>query len=438
MEQTEVYDVVLIGSGLSALWLATELLRATKAKVAVVEQYKALGGRVATFHTDLKGVGPLQWEGGAARISSRHTHVLELVRRYKLHWIPIPHKTTYKDTYTSEPRPDTFELGIPAMLQPLLQLSPTILATHTVRSLLIKLHGFKVAEEYLLEFPYRAEIDVLRADQALAMFTNEFSKQAEYGIVAEGFSAVVDGLEKEFKKLGGTVLTHYEFVGATQESRKDLVTVRCLVGPPSEGTSRSTVSLQGRRLVLAIPPAALARIPQFAKWPLLERLRMEPLLRFYGVFPLGADGKAWFEGLDGTLVTSTPIRFVIPASAKKGIIQISYTDSQDTEHWTRILEKEGADAAGAAMIEELEKLLGLKIPKPLMVKAHHWKEGAAYWLPGEYSAAEASREAALRPFPELPAVHVCGDSYSLRQAWVEGALEHAALLLPVLQRSLKK
>jgi hypothetical protein len=168
---------------------------------------------------------------------------------------------------------------------------------------------------------------------------------------------------------------------------------------------------------------------------------MTPLLRFYGVFPSAASQQAqekpWFAGL-GKRITSTPIRFMIPASEEKGVIQLSYTDSQDTEHWTRILEKEGADATGAAMIEELEKLLGLKIPKPLMVKAHCWKEGAAYWLPGEYSVEEASREAALRPFSELPAVHVCGDSYSFRQAWVEGALEHASLLFPLLQRSLKK
>jgi monoamine oxidase len=435
---TESYDVVLVGSGMSSLWLAVELLRgAPKAKIAVVESYKSLGGRTSTFHTEVPGIGPVQWEGGAARISSDHRLVLDLVRRYKLHTVRIPHEATWQDTYTSPPEPDTFEAAIPAFLRPLQQLSPEVLGSHTLRELVVKLHGAKAAEEYLIRFPYRAEVDVLRADQALAMFLHEFSRKAEYSVLAEGYSALVDAMEADLRRRGGTILTHHTFVGVTQQGPKALAQVRCLVGAPSEGTSRPTVELEARKVVLAIPPAALGRVPQFAKWPMLERLKMTPLLRFYGVFPLGEDGNPWFHGL-GKRITSTPIRFMIPASEKQGVIQLSYTDSQDTEHWTQILEKEGADATGAAMIQELETLLAIKIPKPLLVKAHCWKEGAAYWLPGPYTIEKASREVALHPFPELPAVHVCGDSYSLRQAWVEGALEHASVILPVLQRSSKK
>jgi len=438
MKQPDAYDVLLIGSGLSSLWLATELLRSNKgAKIAILEQYKALGGRTTTFHTEVPGIGPVQWEGGAARISSEHKLLLDLLKRYKLHTVQLSSDSTWQDTYTSNAEPDIFESALPTMLAPIRTLSPEILATHTLRTLLRKVHGSNAAEDYMDQFPYRAELDLLRADQGLTMFLNEFGNSASYSIIAEGFSALVDAMEQDLKKRGAAFFVHHEFVGVNQNSPNGDAVVRCLVGSPTEGTSRTSVEFQARKVVLALPPAALGRIPQFAKWPMLRRLQMAPLLRFYGVFPLDETGTPWFAGL-GKRITSTPIRFMIPASEEKGVIQLSYTDSQDTEHWTRLLEKEGADAVGAAMIQELEKLLGIKIPKPLLVKAHHWKEGAAYWLPGEYSSAEASREAATRPFPDLPAVHVCGDSYSLRQAWVEGALDHAAQLLPLLQRSLKK
>ena len=436
METTESYDVLLIGSGMSALWLATELLRETPSlRIAIAEKYKHMGGRTTTFHTEVSGVGPVQWEGGAARISTDHHLLLALLKRYKLHFVPIGHEINYKDTYTSPLVKDAFEPAIPAMLQPLMDLPSSELANHTLRELLTKVHGSKKAEDYIIQFPYRGEMDILRADRGLYMFLNEFSRKAEYGICAEGFSALVDAMQKEIEGKGGVFLSHHEFVSVRQPKGQAAAIVKCLVGAPSEGLSREGKEIRAKHVVLAIPPADLQRIPQFKNWQLLRYLKMSPLLRFYGVFPK-EEGRAWFEG--PRLVTSTPIRYMIPASTEKGIVQLSYTDSQDTVQWSQQIEKEGQEATGKTMVQELEKLLGRKIPDPLFVKAHDWKEGVAYWLPGEYSVEEESRKA-LHPFPEeIPALHVCGDSYSLRQGWVEGALEHASHLLPRLKRSLKK
>ncbi len=71
------------------------------------------------------------------------------------------------------------------------------------------------------------------------------------------------------------------------------------------------------------------------------------------------------------------------------------------------------------------------IPEPLFFKTHPWSEGCTYWLPGTYNAEELSNEA-LQPLPSMPGVHCCGESFSLRQAWMEGALEHADCLLKIL------
>jgi hypothetical protein len=43
---------------------------------------------------------------------------------------------------------------------------------------------------------------------------------------------------------------------------------------------------------------------------------------------------------------------------------------------------------------------------------------------------------AFRPFPQMPGVHVCGESFSMRQAWIEGALEHAGALAKILEKKL--
>jgi hypothetical protein len=111
---------------------------------------------------------------------------------------------------------------------------------------------------------------------------------------------------------------------------------------------------------------------------------------------------------------------------------MSYTDTQDAEHWIRRLKVEGEKQVGEEILSELRRLLSPTIPPPYFVKAHAWEHGVTYWLPGKYDPAELSKEA-LTPFKAMPDVHVCGESFSLRQGWVEGALEHTATLLKKLR-----
>jgi hypothetical protein len=74
----------------------------------------------------------------------------------------------------------------------------------------------------------------------------------------------------------------------------------------------------------------------------------------------------------------------------------------------------------------------MSIPDPLFFKSHPWKTGATYWIPGDYSPVLESKKA-VHPFPaKFPGVWLCGESWSLRQAWVEGALEHAEEMLKKL------
>lgn len=161
---------------------------------------------------------------------------------------------------------------------------------------------------------------------------------------------------------------------------------------------------------------------------------MEPLHRIYAVFPKSKDGTIWFDGL-GKFVTPTPIRYFIPINPEKGITMISYTDGEDTKVWTDLAY--GADpkneTLGFLLTQECRRLFPEKdIPYPIFLKSHPWDSGCSYWLPGQYNVKEASKES-LQPFGSLiPNVYVCGESFSLRQAWMEGALENTRDLLRIL------
>ena len=416
---TESYDVIVIGSGVAGLYLAVEMMKkkGPKPRIVVVEATRHLGGRAYTFHQTVDGK-KLQWEAGAGRISENHHIVRELMRRYKLTWVPIGGGVTFIDGATGKKEADYFDDGIPVFLEPLWSLPDEELRAQTVRQILTKIHGPAKAEEYLIGFPYRAEADTMRADMALWLFTHEFRRKESYGICGEGISAIVEGLRGELEAKGGKVLLEHKCVRVEQKGKKELVKVSCVKdGDP--------VILEGRRVVLAIPVESLKRVEPFAKWHGTKHLAMKPLLRFYAVFP---ESTGWAKD---RIVTSSPIRYLIPGNPAVGSVQISYTDSQDAEYWKEKLDTVGEKGVSEEMLRELRRLVQPSIPPPTFVKAHYWDEAITYWLPGDYDPKERSKEA-YQPLEGMPGVYCCGESFSVRQGWMEGALEHAAGLVRLL------
>lgn len=107
---------------------------------------------------------------------------------------------------------------------------------------------------------------------------------------------------------------------------------------------------------------------------------------------------------------------------------LSYTDGKDARQVLKMLDKYGDEKTGDLLVAQARRCFPDRtIPDPLFFKAHPWTSGCTYWLPGDYDPAILSKEA-LQPFPDWR-LFCCGESFSLRQAWMEGALEHADLLL---------
>jgi hypothetical protein len=141
------------------------------------------------------------------------------------------------------------------------------------------------------------------------------------------------------------------------------------------------------------------------------------------VFKVKPKDKVWFHDL-GNVVTPMRPRYIIPINAEKGIIMISYTDADDTHAYRTIYEKGGDDALEKVILSDIQKVFPERsIPNPVFTKAHMWGTGASYWLPGKNEPDKMSREAKTTHY-KFPNLHMCGESWSMRQAWVEGALEH--------------
>ena len=407
------YDYLIVGAGLAGLHTALRLAkRYPRASIAIAEAYHYIGGRVVTYEAHVRGRSGLHWENGAGRIHSSHTRVLDLVKKYGLTRIPIPSNQLWKgkDGSTYENTWDSLFHLIHSLLN---RVSEEKRAHFTVSELLTKILGQKEAEKLLVHFPYRSETHVMRADMALRSFAKEMGSHQQFYVVKEGLSDLVKGLTHEVEGAGVKFLLGHRLYGLPSDQ----------VAEFKVDGDRETI--RAKKIVLALHSSALQNIPPFKNHPYLKRVAMEPLLRLYAVFPT-RNGQSWFSGLS-SVVTDSPLRYIIPINPAKGVIMISYTDSFDTKRWNRILDLEGKEALQDAIMVEVRRLFPeQEIPDPLFFKAHPWWEGCTYWKPGSYEPYEVS-EKIMHPLPtRYPNLFVCGESFSLdHQCWMEGALEHA-------------
>jgi len=400
-----MYDYIIVGGGLAGLTMAEELSKETSHAILVLEKYSVWGGRVLTHRSP-------QYEIGAGRIHRTHTHVAALVKRFGLHTYPIPTDTMWEEG------PNPFLSLFTPIREVLETLPSSTRSRHTIRELVPP-----SLQPILAMFPYRGEFDTLRADMALPLFRSGHTMGSDseagtdavidyYGIV-EGMDAITARMAEELMKKQNVDLRLSHTVKEIVKGQGDGFEVRGT-------THRIPFSFRTRNLILATNLNSLAKFPILAPLPLFQQLAMSPLIRIYAVYPT----PAWFCGLTKT-VTRNRLRYVIPINEKAGLIMVSYTDGEDTDYW-RALE---GPALEDAIQSELHALFPDKqIPRPTYLQTHDWKDGCTYWKPGEYDVEAASR-AAHAPLPNL---YICGESISLQQAWMEGALESAHTLLDIL------
>lgn len=412
------WDVTIVGAGAAGLFVGCKLLEAHPTlRVLLLEKYNYVGGRMYTFKKHLAN-RDLQWESGAGRLSMKHWRLLGLLRKYDLHLAGIDSLPDVWLKSGDAPTVSLFQSIFPLLLQQFAALSPATLATHTLADLMRKTGN----EAALPLFPYWSELHTLRADLALETFLHgEFSGKERFCVVAEGFGALAQAMAAEFERRGGFLQK-----GATVLDVRSVKTKRgeslCQLKVLQEGLHTDVVA---KTCVLATHLNALRSMPSVRRhMPVLRHLQMEPLVRMYAVFPV-IDGEAWFSGLP-RMVTAGRVRYILPISDKKGVIMISYTDGADARYWIDAQKRHGDAWVQEEVLRDVRALfLNWLIPDPHVFKIHPWSSGCTYWRPGAYNV----KKAIMEGLEVGGGIFACGESLSLRQAWVEGALESAEALL---------
>lgn len=423
-------DLIIVGAGISGLSIGLKVLQKyPKATVVICEKYAYVGGRITTYRKNIPKIGRIQWENGAGRISQKHTELLGLLKLYNLHTITLPSISQYRSTSTNSSC-----LSIKSLFElyanVLTSLPNKILATHTVKELLPP----SISTPLLDRIPYWADTHILRSDLALQTLQEDLGIGGKFYVCAEGLDELIKRMRHDFESRGGIIYERTEVIKVSHDNNQACDIIECIRREPVLSgqiqEKKIQVSLASRVTVLALHVNALKQIftrslPKSRQPIFLSRLAMSTLVRIYAIFPT-KNGKSWFSDIPTTVLPS-PIRYFIPIKSSKGIVMISYSDGPAAAHWIKKMEESGSQAVKLEVMSHIRAMFPEKknIPEPVYFKIHPWHDGCTYWLPGNYDVIKESVES-LYPVPDLlPSTFVCSESTSLRQTWIEGALEQA-------------
>jgi len=415
--------IAIVGGGISGLFLAFKLLSKTKGyNVHIFEKSDVLGGRVQTVYRD-DGSG-ISYDTGAGRFNDSHTELFKLLSKLGLNEKAKP-ITNNKRAYIKDGRGDDWNgwnggeaeyqklidglLFKKVVLKSRAKYSDDYLKSITLGELMNKILGKDQTIEIVNAFGYNSEFEVHNAFTALEIFEHDFNDKIQYYYLQGGLAQIIAQLQHKIVELGGhihlnTVVTHYD-------PKTNLVE---FMGPSKVKSNPKVKRMTCSKVVFCVTHDCLEKFEDLVEHDIklaefLQGTQSAPLHRVFAQFPLGKDGRAWFDGLP-RVTTNLPIRYIIPHNPSTGFMQISYTDNHFATYWHKM----SAEERERQLLKNVKQVFpGKKIPKPMWVDSHYWHEGVTYWKPNSkgYKNRKSNN------------YYICGEMTSpFHCGWIEGAL----------------
>ena len=396
----EKYDTIIVGGGISGLFLAYKL-KDTKQDILLIEKEKQFGGRVHTIYkTDY------HYECAAARLSNKHHKLMTLIHELGLK-DQLVKLSEDIDVIIHNKRSS---INVDNLLKELMLRSKGLkkdyLENILLFQLMIDVFDYDTAVSIKEAFGYDSEFMILNAKAGLDMFKKDlFQGDTEYYIFKEGLSKLINTLIDNLKTYSNVTLK-------LSEGLEDIEDTYIKTDKKNR--------LYYDKLILTIPQEHLIKLEYLKDVKYLDSVNGVPLLRIYFKYPTKDNKDIWFKNISRT-TTDNYLRQIIPINYDNGLIMISYTDGLSVKLLTA-LHMRGKDVLVKAIHKEIKDIFSLKkeIPEPEEVFFHLWDNGCHFWKLG--SDIQEIYDKMLKPI-EGKQLFICGESFSKKQAWMEGALE---------------
>lgn len=386
------HTTIVVGAGLSGLWLTSELERMGATRPVCLEASNACGGRIRSVFSRQEGEKKLLYEAGPWRIPETHTRVLRLFRAHSISLGPLRTPTLPHNR-------------IPAVTPGLSMWDVNALE-----------HGPVAAD--------RADLETGYADQThCASGSAPYTTHAlRYFVAHKGFSALVDSLQA-----GLDVRLDHRVVDVTSEGQGYKVHILSRTGH----NTFQRVDMHADALFVCVPPAVCrtwAIFDAHAK-SVMSAVEQGPLHHIYMRAPMTC---CTHHRHADSLVGQT-----ISTQYDNEWFQASYSGGRIARLWhhlalsqpTRFRER---------LCAEVSRIWKRRVRgEEVQIQSHFWQAAFHFWKPvPQFELARAVR-AAVRPSPHmLPHVFLAGEAFSSFQAWMEGALETAELALAAYRADL--
>ena len=158
-------------------------------------------------------------------------------------------------------------------------------------------------------------------------------------------------------------------------------------------------------------------------------IKGQPFLRLYGKFS-ECSIPTMKEYVKGYTIVPQPLQKIIPMNPDNGVYMIAYNDNKSSKYMKKWLENTEENRAKLCTI--IKKALGIPVQTKIYLSSiveFYWNIGTHYYTPLDHKKYKNRSEfidAAQHP---TNGILVVGESVSINQGWVEGALKSVECVL---------
>lgn len=422
--QVKDHDIIIVGGGISGLFLAYRLLMEDpKIRLLIIEKAKGMGGKLQTeYSTSSNDMKTILYEKGPWRISTSHTHMIHLCHNLGIPLHPFPENIVngYYDVNTKR-----YSCSKPATHEPT---NPGLSALDEV----ILHRNLPVAREVEDRTGYP---DILDMTSVIDVY--EAKNPSSYLCLLTGFSGLIDALVETLENRC-TFLKEALVTDVVYDVKKRHY---CLSIQKREGPNEFHDWTEiAPRVVLACPPSSFEHW-SIAKWmrPLLASVRPVSLHHIYALSPqrplLRKNIENFHINTNSALcqIISSPY----PTAPTNHWFMISYSSGRIADFWERLCIAHPLKFK-QKLRNEVSTFLGNAQTRALQqIKNYYWKEAVHEWIPSFGMDMKRMYRLAMIPDPvHVPGLFIIGEAFSPLQGWCEGALETVeSLLVEIVQPS---
>ena len=405
-----ISDVVIIGAGISGLYLGLEFLK-MKQSVCILEKSNRLGGRV--FSKKFKNS---TYESGAGRFSNIHDKLMNLLNKYNLNDKIVPIQQADVKIFKN---PNQYSNDINYYFKIIFDSKKDFrlseLVNMTTYEYLCIILGINKANHFIKLYGYNGEIYNANALCGLNILETDY-KTKQYYILLGGLGQLIDKMYLDFIDKGGKIYKN-TIVSDIMNNELDF----------KINTSNLLDSIKNthycKKLVLAIPPKDVLKLQPKQKKVRDAISGIVPinLLRVYYFYD---ESYQEIQSLK-KVISDLDINYIIPINDK--IIMISYTDTTKAKYWYNLYYN-NKDKFIQQISDEFTQCTSIPLVPPNSISLEYWEDGVHVWDKSKDFIKNYRKT--INPISNL---YLANEAYSKSQGWIESSLEVCDYILKLLK-----